>query len=274
MAGRAAARHRRAARQPRGRQRQLRGRLPRAAADGDGDRIFVVLGTSHYGEPDRFGLTRKAVRDAVRGRADRDGARRRAGGRRAARGDRSRTTATRSSTRSSSRWSSCSTSTGRASASCPCCAARSWAGRARARPPETSDAVARFIDTLGEHRGARRAAAVLRARRRLRARRPPLRRRRARPAPTRGRWPRSPNATTRASTAIAAGDAEGFWNLVVERGDDDLKWCGSSPLYTFLRAVPAGARPPPGLRAVEYRRSQRRQLRRASLSRRAPCVAK
>ena len=37
---------------------------------------------------------------------------------------------------------------------------------------------------------------------------------------------------------IAAGDAEGFWNLLMERGDDDLKWCGSSPIYTFLRAVP------------------------------------
>jgi predicted class III extradiol MEMO1 family dioxygenase len=40
---------------------------------------------------------------------------------------------------------------------------------------------------------------------------------------------------------IAAGDALGFWNLVLERGEDDLKWCGSSPIYTFLRAVP-GAR--------------------------------
>ncbi len=36
---------------------------------------------------------------------------------------------------------------------------------------------------------------------------------------------------------VAAGDAEGFWNLVQEKRDD-LKWCGSSPLYTFLRAVP------------------------------------
>ncbi len=35
----------------------------------------------------------------------------------------------------------------------------------------------------------------------------------------------------------AAGDAEGFWNLVQEKRDD-LKWCGSSPLYTFLKAVP------------------------------------
>ncbi len=36
---------------------------------------------------------------------------------------------------------------------------------------------------------------------------------------------------------VADGDAEGFWNLVQEKRDD-LKWCGSSPLYTFLKAVP------------------------------------
>jgi len=36
---------------------------------------------------------------------------------------------------------------------------------------------------------------------------------------------------------INAGDAAGFWDLVQER-QDELKWCGSSPLYTFLRAVP------------------------------------
>jgi len=36
---------------------------------------------------------------------------------------------------------------------------------------------------------------------------------------------------------VSAGDAEGFWNLVQEN-QDDLKWCGSSPLYTFLKAVP------------------------------------
>jgi len=44
---------------------------------------------------------------------------------------------------------------------------------------------------------------------------------------------------------IVAGDAGGFWNLVqgdgpaARRGNDDLKWCGSAPLYTFLRAVPS-----------------------------------
>lgn len=37
---------------------------------------------------------------------------------------------------------------------------------------------------------------------------------------------------------IEAGDARGFWGLV-QQNQDDLKWCGASPLYTFLKAVPA-----------------------------------
>jgi MEMO1 family protein len=36
---------------------------------------------------------------------------------------------------------------------------------------------------------------------------------------------------------LAAADARGFWDLVRENRDD-LKWCGASPLYTFLRACP------------------------------------
>lgn len=36
---------------------------------------------------------------------------------------------------------------------------------------------------------------------------------------------------------LSAGDADGFWSLVCENRDD-LKWCGSSPVYTFLRAMP------------------------------------
>jgi hypothetical protein len=34
-----------------------------------------------------------------------------------------------------------------------------------------------------------------------------------------------------------AGDAQGFWERVKEKRDD-LKWCGSSPIYTFMRTVP------------------------------------
>ncbi len=37
--------------------------------------------------------------------------------------------------------------------------------------------------------------------------------------------------------SINGGKAEEFWDQVQEN-QDDLKWCGSSPLYTFLRAVP------------------------------------
>ncbi len=39
---------------------------------------------------------------------------------------------------------------------------------------------------------------------------------------------------------IEAGDAEGFWSDI-QRGGDSLRWCGASVLYTFLRAMP-GAR--------------------------------
>jgi MEMO1 family protein len=37
---------------------------------------------------------------------------------------------------------------------------------------------------------------------------------------------------------IEAGDAEGFWNLT-GKSRDSLKWCGTTPLYTFMKAVPA-----------------------------------
>ena len=35
---------------------------------------------------------------------------------------------------------------------------------------------------------------------------------------------------------IQEGDAAGFWALVQD-GGDELRWCGASPLYTFLRAA-------------------------------------
>ena len=36
---------------------------------------------------------------------------------------------------------------------------------------------------------------------------------------------------------MEAGDAQGFWERVREN-QDDLKWCGSAPIYTFMRSVP------------------------------------
>ncbi|MGA9672755.1 MAG: AmmeMemoRadiSam system protein B [Terracidiphilus sp.] len=37
---------------------------------------------------------------------------------------------------------------------------------------------------------------------------------------------------------VIASDATGFWSLVRENQDDDLKWCGSSAIYSFMKAVP------------------------------------
>jgi AmmeMemoRadiSam system protein B len=39
---------------------------------------------------------------------------------------------------------------------------------------------------------------------------------------------------------VVESDGDGFWSLVQEN-HDDLKWCGSAPLYTFLKTLP-GAR--------------------------------
>lgn len=36
---------------------------------------------------------------------------------------------------------------------------------------------------------------------------------------------------------IGAGDIRGYWSLVQD-GNDDLKWCGSAPLYTFMKVMP------------------------------------
>lgn len=36
---------------------------------------------------------------------------------------------------------------------------------------------------------------------------------------------------------LEQGDAQGFWSLVQEN-HDDLKWCGSAPIYSFLKALP------------------------------------
>jgi MEMO1 family protein len=36
---------------------------------------------------------------------------------------------------------------------------------------------------------------------------------------------------------VNSGDIQSYWSLVQD-GYDDLKWCGSSPLYTFMKAVP------------------------------------
>ncbi|HVY38601.1 MAG TPA: AmmeMemoRadiSam system protein B [Polyangia bacterium] len=210
-------------------------RLP---ADAAADRVFVILATSHYGAPDRYGLTRKPFATPF-GAAVTDGALVDA---------------------------LADAAPGAVSFDEPAgfvehaaefqviflqhlygpkvrilpvlCGAFVAGPRARRRP-ESNQRVARFIGALGElaardtrltfvlgvdfaHVGLRYGDRVA-ARADVGASVDVAQRDRDRLA------------------RIAAGDADGFWDLLTERGDDDLKWCGTSPLYTFLRAVP-GAR--------------------------------
>ena len=211
---------------------QAYGALPADA----GEKVFVVLGTSHYGEPDRYGLTRKpfatpfgaaptevALVDALAAAAP-----------------------------------------GAVTLEDPChfvehaiefqvvflqylygrrvrilpvlCGAF-VEGPRRRRPPEASDAVARFVGELGElaaREGTRLSFVLGVDFAHVGLRYGDGRAARADVGPSVEVARRDRQRLAR----IAAGDADGFWELVTERGDDDLKWCGTSPLYTFLRALP------------------------------------
>jgi len=208
--------------------------LPKAHGD---DRIFVVLGTSHYGEPDRFGLTRKSFATPF-GSAP---------------------------TETALVDELCKAAGAAVTVEDYChavehsiefqvvflqyllgprvrilpilCGAFSAGADPGRLPEESSDAVARFVGALGGLAARRQSelcfvlgvdfAHVGRRYGDARA----------------ARAYQGPLATVAERDdarvdQIVAGDAEGFWNLLMERGDDDLKWCGSSPIYTFLRAVP------------------------------------
>jgi len=203
------------------------------------DKVFVILGTSHYGEPDRYGLTRKpfatpfgAARTEV-GLVD---------------------ALARAAPGAVTLEDPCHFVEhaiefqvvflqylfGPAVRILPVLCGAFGDGSRTGRRPETNDQVARFAGALGElaaregdrlsfvlgvdfaHVGRRYGDELA-----ARANTGPLVTVAAR---DRARVER-----------IGAGDADGFWELVAERGDDDLKWCGTSPIYTFLRAVP-GAR--------------------------------
>ncbi len=207
--------------------------LPKAASD---DRIFVVLGTSHYGEPDRFGLTRKpfatpfgtaptetALVDELCAKAG------------AAVTVEDYCHAVEHSIEFQVVF--LQFLFGPRVRILPILCGAFAAGAEAGRLPETADQVARFVGTLGEiaARRQRDLCFVLGVDFAHVGRRyGDARAARAYEGPLAEVAERDDARVER----IAAGDAEGFWNRVMERGDDDLKWCGSSPLYTFLRAVP------------------------------------
>jgi len=208
--------------------------LPRSKALAE--RIFVVLGTSHYGEPDRFGLTRKpfatpfgvaptetALVDELAGAAP------------AAVTVEDYCHAVEHSIEFQVVF--LQYLYGPGIRILPVLCGAFTAGGAPDRLPERSDRVARFLGALGEmaDRRERELCFVLGVDFAHVGRRyGDGHAARAYEGPLEVVAERDGARVDR----ILAGDAEGFWNLVMERGDDDLKWCGSSPLYTFLRSVP------------------------------------
>ena len=199
------------------------------------DRTFVVLGTSHYGEPERFGLTRKPFATPL-GESPVD---QRLTGWLAERAD--------GSVRMEDYCHSIEHSIefqvlflqhvyGPDIRILPILCGSFGRSVQFGGRPESSDDVRRFLDALGEmaeregdrlfwvlgidmaHMGRRygdRFAAVA----------------------DRGLMAEVAARDRARIERASAGDADGFWALVQEQRDD-LKWCGSAPLYTFLKAVP------------------------------------
>ena len=210
-----------------------------ALGPADAGRTFVILGTSHYGEPERFGLTRKPFLTPF-GQAEVDAdlvlELLRAGGPAAVEEDYCH--AVEHSIEFQVLF--LQHLFGPAVRIVPILCgpfARATLGPGR---PEDDEGVRRFLGALGEiaaresdrllwvlgvdmaHVGRRYGDA-----RGARVGDPGMSRVEAR---DRGRIDR-----------VAAGEAGGFWALVQENGDE-LRWCGASPLYAFLHAV----RPPRG----------------------------
>jgi len=199
------------------------------------DRVFVILGTSHYGEPERFGLTRKPFVTPF-GEAATDGALidwlAREAGPAVKMEDYCHAVEHSIEFQVVFLQHLCGAGVRILPILCGPFA-RSIQGGG---PPEADENVHRFLSALGElaAREGRRLFWVLGVDMAHMGRRygDPF-------AARAGEGQMS--AVTRLDRGriqrIGAADAEGFWGAVQENRDA-LKWCGSAPFYTFLKAVP------------------------------------
>ncbi|HEY3744481.1 MAG TPA: AmmeMemoRadiSam system protein B [Bryobacteraceae bacterium] len=202
----------------------------------DRDRTFVILGTSHHGEPDRFGLTRKPyltpygpARTAVDlvDRLEKDG------GPAVSMEDYCHSFEHSIEFQVAFLQHMCGPDIKILPILCGSYAHSLYRGG----PPEQNDDVKRFLGALGDlaaaegdrlfwvlgidmaHKGRRydeEIAAIAGKDEMVEVERRDRKR----------------------IESIDSGDASGFWEQVQEQPGDDLKWCGSSPVYTFLKAVP------------------------------------
>jgi AmmeMemoRadiSam system protein B len=208
----------------------------RALTPGLKDRTFVVLGTSHYGEPDKFGLTRKPFRTPF-GETRTDCSLIDELEREPAAVMEDYCHAVEHSIEFQVLF--LQAVYGPEVKVLPLLCGSFGRSIYKGGEPEDDEGVRRFLGTLGEiaerekdrlfwvlgidmaHMGARYGDDFV-----ARAGRDEMGAVEARDA--------------RRIERLNVGDSRGFWELVKEN-QDDLKWCGSSPVYTFLKAVP-GAR--------------------------------
>ncbi len=202
------------------------------------ERTFVVLGTSHYGEPDRFGLTRKpfvtpfgeatTAVDLVDGLAH----------------------AAPGAVRMEDYCHAVEHSIefqvlflqhiyGPNIRVLPILCGSFARSVYEGGKPEANEDVARFFGALGEM-SAREGGRLFWV---LGVDMAHMGRRYGDPAPARADEGLMAAVAARDQNrinSVTQADADAFWNQVQEN-QDDLKWCGSSPIYTFLKVVP-GAR--------------------------------
>ena len=207
----------------------------RALSADDGERTFIVLGTSHYGQPERFGLTRK-VFETPFGRTRTDEAMVDWLARRAPRAtqmeDYCHAVEHSIEFQAVFLQSLFGADVRVVPVLCGPFARSLYQGGA----PEDDDGVKEFIEALGELQAkeGRRLCWVLGVDMAHIGRRYGDRLE----VQAHDEHMQQVEQRDRARMAqIEGGDAAAFWDLV-QPDHDDLKWCGSSPFYTFLRAVP------------------------------------
>ena len=199
------------------------------------DRTFVILATSHYGEPDKFGLTRKPFRtplgDCQTDTRLVDWLAQRGGG------------AVEMEDYCHSFEHTVEFQTiflqhtmGPQVRILPILCGSYARSIYQGGSPEDSDAVKRFVDALAElrEREGDRLFFVLgvdMAHMGARYQDP------FEAAANQGMMTEVAARDAQRIQSINAADAGAFWDQV-QRNHDDLKWCGSSPFYTFLRIAP------------------------------------
>jgi AmmeMemoRadiSam system protein B len=203
--------------------------LPDAAAD----RTFVILGTSHYGEPDRFGLTAKPFQTPY--------------GTTQTAPDLLKLLEAQPAAKHEDYCHSVEHSIefqvvflqsiyGADIRVLPILVGSFGRSIYEGRQPETNENVARFFDALSELHSRERDRLLWV----LGVDMAHMGRRYGDAFPALADQDRMCGVALRDRARMErlnAGDPRGFWDLI-QQNRDDLKWCGSAPLYTFLKAVP------------------------------------